>query len=73
MRSRRDRCIEDLSRWFAEHRRRMTHRAMRPIVQGHFPEEADQVAFFEYLSSPEGAADFRTALRKQLHTESAGG
>ncbi len=58
----RDAVIRDLIRWFVEHRREMRPGEMQPILREHLS-EADTLEFTDFLSSPEGRAEFKKRLR----------
>lgn len=59
-------CIEELALWYRMHRRAMTRKVMRSIVQRHFPAKAEASSFYRYLESPPGQRIFTEALRRQL-------
>jgi len=58
-----EQCITDLARWFIEHRKKMTVKVMRPIIEKHFTAAEEYTEFYKYLSSPEGREQFRKVLR----------
>ena len=62
----REECMRELAEWFAKHRRHMTRRNMRPIVDKYFPTDAEAAGFHQWLSSAEGQSCFRNRLREEL-------
>uniref|UniRef100_A0A6M3LX93 Uncharacterized protein n=1 Tax=viral metagenome TaxID=1070528 RepID=A0A6M3LX93_9ZZZZ len=59
----RDACMKEMAGWFAEHRKTISFEELTPILQKHFPLEADAHEFTDYLDSPGGQAEFKKRLR----------
>jgi len=58
-------CMEDLAKWFVEHRRQMRLKDMRPITEKHFGSGEELIKFYNYLESPEGGAEVGKILRME--------
>lgn len=56
-------CMEDLAKWFVEHRRKIRLEDMRPITEKHFGTGEELEEFYHYLDSPEGTEEVGKILR----------
>lgn len=56
-------CMKELAEWFVGHRRKMGLTDMRPIAQKYFTTDEELTKFYQYLSSPEGEAEFGKIIR----------
>lgn len=58
-------CLEEIAKWFVEHRRKIRAKDMRPIAEKYFGSGEELTEFYNYLSSPEGGAEVGRILRME--------
>ena len=58
--------VKDLVKWFVKHRKPITSRSLRPILERHITPEMGIKEMTDYLSSKEGRRVWHSAMRAEL-------
>ena len=58
--------VKDLVKWFVKHRKPITSRSLRPILERHITPEIGIEEMTDYLSSKEGRRVWHSAMRAEL-------
>jgi len=63
-----DACMNEIAKWYAEHKREAHFGELAPLLMAHLsPEDVDE--FGDYLNSPEGSREFGKRLRLETWKE----
>ena len=58
--------VKELVKWFVKHRKPITSRSLKPILEHHFTPEIGIEEMTNYLSSKEGKRLWHSAMRAEL-------
>ena len=61
--------VQDLVRWFIKHRKPITSRSLKPILERHISTQEEVEKLIDYLQSKAGEQAFHLALETELKAQ----
>ena len=61
--------VKDLVKWFVKHRKPITSRSLKPILERHIATQEGVEEMVDYLSSKDGKSAFHLAIETELKAQ----